>query len=44
MCPACGKAMRLVTAAPVTHYTNLKRATFACDCGGTGDVLVADSE
>jgi hypothetical protein len=36
--------MRLVTAAPTTHYTNLQQATFECDCGGTGDALVADKD
>ena len=43
-CPACGKAMRLVMAAPATPYTNLKHATFECDCGETGHALVADKD
>ena len=43
-CPACGKAMRLVMAAPATPYTNLKHATFECDCGGTGHALIADRD
>jgi hypothetical protein len=36
--------MRLVTTAPAMRYTNLKQATFECDCGGTGDALVADKD
>jgi hypothetical protein len=43
-CPACGKSMRFVAAQPATSYFNLHHANFACDCGRTGDALVADKD
>jgi hypothetical protein len=40
--PTCTKPMRLVTAEPLTPYTNIQHAKFECDCGFSSDALIAD--
>jgi C4-type Zn-finger protein len=44
VCPHCNRPMRLVAATPDTPFKNIKRATFECDCGRTGDAMLADKD
>jgi len=40
-CPACHKAMRLVSANPDKKHPKLRHVIFVCDCGRKSDQLVA---
>jgi hypothetical protein len=39
-CPACKKPMRLESAVPDIHFSNLDHFLFKCDCGWDSDQLI----
>jgi hypothetical protein len=40
-CPDCGKAMRLESSDPNTHYANLDQLKFVCGSGQTTEKIIA---